>query len=68
MKEMVVTLAQLQLSRVSQEQKIMFFWMSGVWDATMQRRMVGFLGLLALLALALLGAQASGVTLLRLVF
>ncbi|MBL8160499.1 MAG: hypothetical protein JNJ61_00825 [Anaerolineae bacterium] len=46
----------------------MFFWMSGVWDATMQRRMVGFLGLLALLALALLGAQASGVTLLRLVF
>lgn len=68
MKEVAVTLAQLLLSRVYQEQEIMFFWMSGVWDATMQRRMIGFVGLMALLALAYLGAQASGVTLLRLVF
>ncbi|MBZ0280582.1 MAG: hypothetical protein K8L97_07550 [Anaerolineae bacterium] len=46
----------------------MFFWMSGVWDATMKRRMVGFLGVLLLFLVAYLGAAASGVTLLRLVF
>jgi len=46
----------------------MFFWMSGVWDATMKRRMIGFLGMMFLFLVIYLGALASGVTLVRLAF
>lgn len=47
---------------------MMFFWMSCVWDDTMKRRMVGFVGLLSLFFVAYIGALANGVTLLRLAF
>lgn len=36
------------------------FFINGVWDAAMRRKMTGFAGLFALLMLAYLGALASG--------
>lgn len=36
------------------------FWVTGVWDATMQRKMVGFGGLMAIALVAYLGAIAAG--------
>ncbi|MBL8119627.1 MAG: hypothetical protein J0L63_06380 [Anaerolineae bacterium] len=38
------------------------FSISGVWDANMKYRMVGFIGILLILLVAYLGALASGVT------
>ncbi|MBI5667069.1 MAG: hypothetical protein HZC41_03605 [Chloroflexi bacterium] len=36
------------------------FFVNGVWDAAMRRRLTGYAGLFALFMLAYLGAQASG--------
>lgn len=36
------------------------FWISGVWDATMKHRVIGFTGIMLLFLVAYLGAVASG--------
>lgn len=36
------------------------FFFNGVWDAAMQRKLIGFAGIFVLFMLAYLGSQASG--------
>lgn len=36
------------------------FWLSGVWDARMKHRMVGFVGIMMLLLVGYVGAAVSG--------
>lgn len=43
-------------------------WIGGVWDARMNHRLVGFLGLVALFLVAAAGAAINGVYLFRVIF
>ncbi len=40
---------------------------SGVWDATLQRRTLAFVGVIVLILLSYLGALAAGVPAIRLI-
>jgi hypothetical protein len=52
-------------SRLVWEAAMILF--SAVWDATLQRRTLAFVGVIALILLAYLGALAAGVPAIRLI-